>query len=105
MPTPTSTSTATADRITAEFDAPWRDDTPVFACCRTTVAAATQKSDLLEVASLDVTARVQTLRATVESELPGHLAAHRCCAGHLADLAFDLPGLMVPNPEEREGAE
>src|SRR5690625_1552001 len=97
MPTPTTT--VTADQITAEFKGPWRDDTPVFDCCRKAIAAATQNVDLQEVAALEVTERVQTLRDGVEAELPGHLAAHRCCAGHLADLAFDLPGIFEPTVE------
>ena len=97
MPTPTTT--LTAEQITAEFDGPWRDDTPVFDCCRKAISAATHSADLEHIAALDVTARVQTLRDAVEAELPGHLDAHRCCAGHLADLAFDLPGILEARAE------
>ena len=93
MPTPTTT--ATAERINAEFEGPWRDDTPVFDCCRKAISVATRNADLEQAASLDVSARVQELRDSVEADLPGHLAAHRCCAGHLADLAFDLPGIVA----------
>ncbi len=92
----TRTSAAVAERVGSEFDAAWRDDVPVFACCRRSVAIAVEKVDLLEVAALDVTARVQAIREAVETELPGHLAAHRCCAGHLANVAFDLPDLLAP---------
>jgi hypothetical protein len=35
------------------------------------------------------------LREPVEQALPGHLASHRCCANHLADLAFDAPDLIA----------
>lgn len=93
------TPTAANQAILREFDAAWRDDTPVFACCRRSVATALEHADLLEIASLDVTARVQALRGAVEQELPGHLDAHRCCAGHLADLAFDLPSVLAPARE------
>jgi hypothetical protein len=31
-----------------------------------------------------------------EADIPGHLDSHRCCSGHLADLAFDLPDLLAP---------
>lgn len=91
----TTRSTPTADTILREFEQAWRDDTPVFGCCRKAVGVAV-RLDLLEIATYDATARVQELRRGVEEELPGHLEAHRCCAGHLADLAFDLPSLVIP---------
>lgn len=97
-----STQTAAAERIRAEFAGAWRDDTPIFGCCTKSVAAATADLDLLEVATQDVTTRVQALRAAVEAERPGHLATHRCCAGHLADLAFDLPALVRSVSEEAD---
>jgi hypothetical protein len=90
------TQTPAADVLLKEFEGPWRDDTPVFGCCRKAVAAALEHVDVLALISLDATARVRALREAVEGELPGHLAAHRCCAGHLADLAFDLPALLTP---------
>lgn len=92
----TRTSAIAAKSVLAEFDAAWRDDVPVFGCCRRSVATAVEHVDLAEVAALDVTARVQAIRAAVEAEQPGHLAAHRCCAGHLANVAFDLPDLIAP---------
>lgn len=88
------------DALLVEFEGPWRDGTPVFGCCRKSVAMAVEGVDLSAVAPLDATARVRALRDAVEQELPGHLDSHRCCAGHLADLAFDLPGLVVPVPVE-----
>lgn len=91
-----ATPTTAAQAVLREFDGAWRDDTPIFACCRRSVATALEHADLLEIATLDVTARVQALRSAVEREMPGHLTAHRCCAGHLADLAFDLPGMLAP---------
>lgn len=94
------TGTTAAHRLTAPFDAPWRDGAPVFACCRKAVAIAVDAVDVGSVAALDVTARVQALRNAVDAELPGHVAAHRCCAGHLADLAFDMPQLLAPVDEE-----
>lgn len=95
------TRTAAAARtVLSEFDAAWRDDVPVFACCRRSVAIAAEKLDLVELSSLDVTARVQAIRAVVEAEQPGHLAAHRCFAGHLANVAFDLPELIASREEE-----
>ena len=84
-----------ANRLTAEFDGPWRDDTPVFACCRKTVQTAVDNVDALELVALDATARVRALREAVEADTPGHIEAHRCCAGHLADVAFDLPDLLA----------
>lgn len=92
----TATSVTSADRLVEEFDAAWRDGTPVFGCCRKSVAIAVENVDIAALTPQDATARVQALREAVESELPGHLAAHRCCAGHLADLAFDLPDLVAP---------
>ena len=90
------TGTTAADTLLREFEGPWRDDAPVFGCCRRAVAVAVEQADIFGAASLGATERVQTLRAVVEQELPGHLASHRCCAGHLADLAFDLPDLLAP---------
>lgn len=96
----TVTPATAADRLLAEFEGPWRDETPVFGCCRKAVAAAVEHCDILTVATHDVTGRVEALRAAVEQEIPGHLDSHRCCANHLADLAFDLPDLLAPVPEE-----
>jgi len=96
----TRTADQAAARVSAEFDSPWRDEVPVFACCRRSVAAAVDRVDLLEIASFDVTARVAALRSAVDEAMPGHLAAHRCCSGHLANLAFDLPDLLVPADAE-----
>ncbi len=87
---------STTDRLMTEFEGAWRDDTPVFGCCRKSVSVALDRVDVAEIATLDATARVRALRDAVDAELPGHLDAHRCCAGHLADLAFDLPDLIAP---------
>lgn len=91
-PTPTSVS----EQLLREFDEPWRDDTPVFGCCRKAVAATVEQVDVVDVAPLGTVERVQALREALEESQPGYLAAHRCCAGHLADLAFDLPDLLAP---------
>lgn len=91
-----ATPLTAANRLTAEFETAWRDDTPVFGCCRKAVQTAVDNVDVLEIATQDATTRVRALREAVEREQPGHLAAHRCCAGHLADLAFDLPELVAP---------
>lgn len=77
--------------LLAQFDQPWRDGTPVFACCRKTVEHAINTVDLDALACEPVARRVEVLRDTAS---PQHLAGHRCCVGHLADLAFDLPSLM-----------
>jgi len=90
-------ATQAAAAVLGEFEGPWRDDTPVFGCCRKTVETVVEHVDLIEVAALDVTSRVQALREAAEQRLPGHLDAHRCCAGHLADVAFDLPTLLAPS--------
>jgi hypothetical protein len=92
----TRTSATAAKTVLSEFDNAWRDDVPVFACCRKSVATAVEHVDLVEVAALDVASRVQAIRGAVESAQPGHLAAHRCCSGHLANVAFDLPELIAP---------
>ena len=89
------TGTVAAEAVLEEFAGAWRDDTPIFGCCRRAVETAVAGTDVLEASTLDVTARVQTLREAVEAELPGHLDSHRCCAGHIADLAFDLPGILA----------
>lgn len=91
-----TTRTHADEAVLQEFEGPWRDGTPVFGCCRKTVEAVVERADLAEVGALDVTARVQALREVAEEVLPGHLEAHRCCAGHLADVAFDLPSLLAP---------
>jgi hypothetical protein len=88
--------TSAADTLLKQFEGPWRDDTPVFGCCRKAVAAALADTEAVALITLDATARVRALREAIERELPGHLAAHRCCSGHLADLAFDLPDLLAP---------
>ena len=98
-----TTSTAVAESVIREFEAAWRDETPVFGCCRKAVAAAVEDMDLLDLATREVTDRVQTLRSALDERLPGHLETHRCCSGHVADLAFDLPG-MLSSAQIEEGA-
>lgn len=88
------TQAPAVDRIVAEFDQAWRDETPIFGCCRRAVKAALLRAEPRELVELDASARVRALQAAVEAELPGHLEGHRCCRGHLADLAFDLPELL-----------
>lgn len=95
----TRTAPGAAAAVTAEFEQAWRDDVPVFACCRRAVAAAVEHVDLPAVAVLGATERVAALRAAVDAELPGHLATHRCCSGHVTNLAFDLPDLIAPVAE------
>ncbi|HUH06907.1 MAG TPA: hypothetical protein VML96_03770 [Egibacteraceae bacterium] len=92
----TTTRSASIDRLLGEFEGAWRDDMPVFACCRKSVATAVGNLDIAATVPLDATSRVQALRQAVEEQLVGHLEAHRCCSGHLADLAFDLPDLIAP---------
>lgn len=95
-----ATPLTAANQLTQEFETAWRDDTPVFGCCRKAVNTAVDNVDVLEIVTQDATARVRALREAVEAETPGHLEAHRCCAGHLADLAFDLPELLAPVERE-----
>lgn len=90
---------ATASTLLEEFEGAWRDDTPIFGCCRKSVTTAVENADILSIVPLDPAARVRALREAVESSMPGHLDTHRCCAGHLADLAFDLPDLLAPAGE------
>jgi hypothetical protein len=90
-----ATPTTAVNDLLAQYDKAWKDDTPVFGCCRKSVAAAVDSVDVLEAATLDVTARVRAMRAAVDEQSPGYFDTHRCCAGHLADLAFDLPDLLV----------
>jgi len=90
----TSSTSALAGALLKEFDGAWRDDTPIFGCCRKSVHVAVENADIVAIAALDPAARVRALRESVEVQMPGHLDTHRCCAGHLADLAFDLPGLV-----------
>lgn len=83
------------DALLAEFEDAWRDGAPVFACCRRTVATAVEHTDMLELAAADPTRRVHMLRDPVELVHPGHLETHRCCAGHVVDLALDAPDLIA----------
>lgn len=92
----TGTQSPAANALLKEFEGAWRDETPIFGCCRRSVTTAIEHTDITSVATLDPVARVTAMRAIVESEMPGHLATHRCCAGHIADLAFDLPDLLAP---------
>ena len=91
-----TTTSAAATNLLKEFDGPWRDDTPVFGCCRKAVQEAVEHADVISIATLEPAARVRALRDVLETQLPGHLDSHRCCVGHLADLAFDLPELLAP---------
>ncbi|MPZ72677.1 MAG: hypothetical protein GEU74_05505 [Nitriliruptorales bacterium] len=95
----TVTPSAVANALLKEFEGAWRDDTPIFACCRRSVTTVVENADINKIAAADPVARVRALRDVLEAENPGHLDTHRCCAGHLADLAFDLPDLMAPVPE------
>ena len=92
----TGTPSAAASTLLKEFEGAWRDNTPIFGCCRKSVTVAVENADIVTTTSLDPAARVRALRAVVEADMPGHLDTHRCCAGHLADLAFDLPDLLAP---------
>ena len=83
-----------SDALLAEFENAWRDGAPVFGCCRKAVATALSGVDPVRLLSEDVTSRVSALRTAVDAEMPGHLDGHRCCVGHLADVAFDLPDAM-----------
>jgi hypothetical protein len=85
-----TTNAPARDTLLAEFDQAWRGGAPVFACCRRSVGIALDRVDAADLRHRDATTRVTELRAAVEAELPGHLDAHRCCVGHLADVAFDL---------------
>lgn len=82
-------------KLLEEFEGAWRDGSPVFACCRRSVATAVGDVDLVELAAAGPTERVHMLRGPVEAAQPEHLAAHRCCSNHLADLAFDAPDLIA----------
>lgn len=89
------TNAPVRDALIAEFDQPWRAGAPVFACCRRSVALALEKTDSHALVEATATERVNALRAAVEEEMPGHLDGHRCCVGHLADVAFDLPEALA----------
>lgn len=91
----TDTMSMAREALIGQFQDAWRDGAPVFACCRRTVALAVEQTDVFELATADPARRVHMLRAPVEAALPDHLAGHRCCANHLADLAFDAPDLIA----------
>lgn len=95
----TGTPSPAANALLKEFEGAWRDDTPIFACCRRAVTTAVEHAEINQIAALDPVARVRALREALEAQAPGHLDTHRCCAGHVADLAFDLPELVAPVPE------
>jgi hypothetical protein len=103
-----ATVTATAADARAElrgqFEDAWRDGAPVFACCRRSVAVAVEHVDVVELATADPTERVHLLRAPVDAAQPGHMASHRCCSNHLADLAFDAPELIAGPAHELDTA-
>ncbi|MDP9405124.1 MAG: hypothetical protein M3O86_00760 [Actinomycetota bacterium] len=90
----TGTPPAVTAALLARFEGAWRDDTPIFGCCRKSVATAVEGADIPAIATLDPAARVRALRAAVEEHTPGYFGTHRCCAGHVTDLAFDLPDLL-----------
>lgn len=92
-----TTNAPVRDTLLAEFDQAWRDGSPVFACCRRAVGVALDGVDPIALLSEDATARVSALREAVDAELPGHLDGHRCCVGHIADVAFDLPDALAPS--------
>lgn len=95
----TGIPSAPASALLKEFEGAWRDDTPIFGCCRKSVTVAVENADIVTVAALDPAARVRAFRQVLEAQMPGHLDTHRCCAGHIADLAFDLPDLLAPVAE------
>ncbi len=90
-----TTNAPVRDALLAEFDQAWRGGSPVFACCRRAVGVALEGVDTVDLLTEDATTRVNALREAVETELPGHLEAHRCCVGHIADVAFDLPDALA----------
>lgn len=92
----TVTQATARQTLVGEFEAAWRDGAPVFACCRKTIGIAVEGRDVTGLCALGPAQRVHALREPVEKALPGHLESHRCCANHLADLAFDLPELLAP---------
>lgn len=96
-PTATTTVPGSGSRATLieQFEDAWRDGAPVFACCRRSVATAVEHVDVVALVSAGPAERVHMLRAPVEEAQPGFLAGHRCCANHLADLAFDAPDLIA----------
>ena len=85
-----TTNAPVRESLLAEFDQAWRGGSPVFACCRRAVGIALEDVDTADLRHEDATTRVTALRDAVEAQLPGHLDGHRCCVGHLADVAFDL---------------
>lgn len=92
-----TTNAPVRDTLLAEFDQAWRDGSPVFACCRRSVAVALEGVDPVALLAADATTRVTALRDAVDEATPGHLEGHRCCVGHLADVAFDLPDALAPS--------
>ncbi len=90
-----TTNAPVRDALLAEFDQAWRGGSPVFQCCRRAVGVALEGVDTLELLTQDATSRVNALNQAVEADMPGHLDAHRCCVGHIADLAFDLPDALA----------
>ena len=78
--------------------------TPVFGCCRKTVAVAVAGVDPVALLAMDATARVQALRPRSTRSSPATSTSHRCCIGHIADLAFDLPDLLAGAGEPETAA-
>ncbi len=91
----TATGSDARAALLGQFEDAWRDGAPVFGCCRRSVATAVERVDLVELVAAGPTERVHLLREPLEVAQPGHLASHRCCANHLADLAFDAPDLIT----------
>jgi hypothetical protein len=86
-------TTSLADNIAQEFAGPWRDESPVFGCCRNAVQIALAGVDIPELLTMSPTIRFAHLAAAVDAVYPDQLRTHRCCTGHVADLAFDLTDL------------
>jgi hypothetical protein len=53
---------------------------------------------------LTTTSGIVSVFCCSDTAQPGHLAGHRCCANHLADLAFDAPDLIAGPAHELDTA-
>lgn len=82
--------------LEAQWSGPWREDVPVFGCCRHAVTVAlVHTKDLREVALLQATERVEALTGTVNRVWFDQADTHACCKRHIVDLALDLPAALA----------
>lgn len=79
----------------AEWGGPYREDVPVFGCCRHAVNIVLTCSAIRNVAELSAADRVKWITGFVNDTSFDQASTHACCQRHLIDLAIDLPAALA----------